>query len=210
MLKIDSNKYKNIIFDLGGVILNIDYTLTVNAFIELGINNFEGLYSKANQNPVFDNYETGKINSNEFIKEISKQSKTPLDSISITNAWNSMLLDLPSERLDLLEKIKSKYRIFLLSNTNEIHWISYSSYLKKTYGFEDLSNYFEKQYLSFKIGMRKPNKEIFDFVLKENALNAEETVFIDDSIQHVQGALERGIMGIHLTAGQTILDLFNH
>lgn len=208
MFKIESGNIKNIIFDLGGVLLNIDYNLTVKAFNDLGIKDFDQIFSQAKQDLLFDNYECGKINSEEFIKEITKRCNNSIDSESIKSAWNALLLDLPIERLQLLEDLKKRFRIFLLSNTNDIHRVAYSNYFEKTFGFSDLSLYFEKQYLSFEIGMRKPNKEIFNFVLSENNLIPSETVFIDDSIQHVQGASEVGIKAILLDKDKTILDLF--
>lgn len=205
---IKFGEFKNIIFDLGGVILNIDYNLTVKAFQELGIENFQEIYSQASQDKLFDLYETGKISSDAFVNEIIKRCGAGISGEEICSAWNAMLLDLPKERLDLLKKIKEQFRTFLLSNTNDIHIQAYGGYLNLTYGFGDLSAYFEKQYLSYEIGMRKPDKIIFEHVLNENNLKPEETIFIDDSIQHVKGAIEAGVNAIHLSPGNTILDLF--
>jgi HAD superfamily hydrolase (TIGR01509 family) len=208
MEKIDQKKYKNIIFDLGGVILNIDYNLTVEAFKKLGLNDFNQLFSKASQTNLFDAYEIGQISSEKFIEELQIIIGKNITKKAIINAWNAMLLDLPKERLLLLEKLKKTHRTFLLSNTNEIHKIAYCDYLKNTYELNDFSDFFEKQYLSFEIGLRKPNVEIFDFVVKNNMLKKEETLFIDDSIQHIQGARAYGIDAFHLNNGTSITDLF--
>jgi HAD superfamily hydrolase (TIGR01509 family) len=208
MEKINLNKYKNIIFDLGGVILNIDYNLSVEAFKKLGLNDFNNLFSKAGQSNLFDNYETGKISSENFVESIQQITGKNISKQSIIEAWNAMLLDLPEERLALLNKLKTTHRTFLLSNTNEIHKIAYCNYLKNKFHLNDFSDFFIKQYLSFEIGLRKPNREIFDFVIKENNLIKEETIFIDDSIQHIQGAKSTGIDAVHLSDGYTILDLF--
>ena len=207
-MEIDLKKYRNIIFDLGGVILNIDYNLTVDAFKKLGLSDFSKFYSQANQSNLFDNYEIGKISSEKFIEELQHVVGKNISKQSIMEAWNSMLLDLPKERIELLTSLKTKYKTYLLSNTNEIHKIAYCNYLKNTYQFNDFSTFFEKQYLSFEIGMRKPNKEIFEFVINENHLKKEETLFIDDSIQHIIGARETGIDAFHISSGLTILDLF--
>lgn len=207
-MNLDLNKYKNIIFDLGGVILNIDYKLTVEAFKKLGLADFDKLYSQANQSSLFDAYEVGKISSEKFIDEMQNIIGMDISKQSIVEAWNAMLLDLPGERVALLNNLKNNYRIFLLSNTNEIHKIAYCNYLKKTFGFNDLSNLFEKQYLSFEIGLRKPHKETFEYVIADAGIIKEETLFIDDSVQHVVGAKEAGIDAFHLTDGNTILDLF--
>ncbi|MBA3900955.1 MAG: HAD family phosphatase [Bacteroidetes bacterium] len=207
-MSLIKSDFKNIIFDLGGVILNIDYNLTINAFNKLGIEDFDQIYSKAQQDNLFDQYEIGKISSPVFINEIITRCNKNISGEDVTAAWNAMLLDLPKERLALLEKLKSRYRTFLLSNTNDIHITAYGNYLNKTFGFRDLSNYFEQQYLSFQVGMRKPHVEIFQHVLSQNNLKAEETIFIDDSIQHIEGAKQAGITALHLTGGKTILDLF--
>jgi glucose-1-phosphatase len=114
----------------------------------------------------------------------------------IDAAWDAMLLDIPGEKLALLNTLKKRYRTFLLSNTNEIHIANFSAYLYRTYGAPDFSPYFEKWYYSARIGMRKPDAEIFEFVLRENNLAAEETLFVDDSEQHIRTAMKLGIQAV--------------
>lgn len=198
---------KNIIFDLGGVILNIDYNLTINAFKTSGIENFDNLYTQAQQSSLFDDLETGKISPNDFYISLRNISKSNISDIEIEKAWNAMLLDLPKERIDLLNQVKTNYNIFLFSNTNIIHFEAYKKYIDKTFGF-DFNALFKKAYYSHEIGMRKPNKNGFEHILTKNNLNASETLFIDDSIQHIQGAGSLGINTYHLT-DKTILNLFN-
>ena len=117
-----------------------------------------------------------------------------------------MLLDIPPERIDMLMKLKNKYRTFLLSNTNVIHFNYYTDNLRKAHLYESLSDLFEKDYFSFLMNMRKPDAEIYEFVLSENGLIAEETIFIDDSILNIQGAEKVGITGKYLPAGAEIVD----
>ncbi len=207
-MAIDVNAYKNIIFDLGGVILNIDYDLAVSEFKKLGLNNFSNHFSQAQQQQLFDQYEKGKISSDEFRAELKKELNPSTTAEQIDAAWNSLLLDLPKQRLEILKKMKNTHRTFLLSNTNEIHIIQFEKYLKQTFGINDLSGYFEKMYLSYKIGMRKPDAEIFEYVLKQNNLNSSETLFIDDSIQHIEGAKKLGIQTYWLQKSETIVGLF--
>jgi len=197
---------KNIIFDLGGVILNIDYHLTMDAFRKLGMEEF---FSQQQQTEMVDLYEKGFISSDEFRNQIKSHLPADTKTDQIDRAWNIMLLDLPIERIELLTQLKKKYRLFLLSNTNEIHIRAFSNYLWQTFGFDNLSHLFEKEYLSYQLGMRKPDKEIFEFVLDENGLKAEQTIFIDDSPQHIEGAKQTGIHTIWLEKGKTILDLWN-
>ena len=205
---IDTNNYKNIIFDLGGVILNIDYSLTEKAFSKLGIGDFKTLFSQAQQTQLFDNYEKGFISSDNFRTELKKYLQKNISDAEIDIAWNSILLDLPKERIDLLKKIKTTHRTFLLSNTNDIHIETFNSYLKNEFELPDLSSFFEKMYLSYEIGMRKPDAEIFELVLRENNLKPKETLFIDDSIQHVEAAKKLGIEAYWLDVKkETILEV---
>ena len=199
---------KNIVFDLGVVILNVNYSRTLDAFTHLGLENAEQVYSKSNQIPCFDQLEKGEIGPVAFCEALRVYLPSEVTDESIVDAWNAMLGELPVERLELLESVKKHYRMFLLSNTNELHVASYLKTLKQTHGLDNLSHVFEKEYYSHKVGMRKPDKEIFDFVLDDNGLDASETVFIDDSIQHVRGAEKAGIMAIHLDDSKTLLDLF--
>lgn len=202
------NKYRNIIFDFGGVIINIDYNLTTKAFKEMGLNNFDEFFSKAKQKQLFDLYEKGLITSKEFRAELQTAfPEKPSDAL-IDNAWNAMLLDLPRERIDLLQRLKSTHRTFLLSNTNEIHIDTIYDALQKDMQIPDFSVYFEKVYLSYKVRMRKPDAEIFELVLRENMLKAEETLFIDDSPQHIEAAKKLGIQTYLLdVTKENILDI---
>ena len=204
------NNYKNIIFDLGGVLINLNYSLTADAFTQLGIKEFHDLFSQAKQTDLFDLYEKGLISSTEFRKRVKKLLNTTISDEKIDNAWNAMLLDFPVERLEFLKKVKSKHRTFLLSNTNDIHIQKINQDLQQHHAIADLSNHFEKVYLSYEINMRKPDAEIFEFVLKENGLLAHETLFIDDSAQHIATAKQLGIHTYWLdTKKETILDVFS-
>ena len=206
--KIELDNIQNIIFDLGGVILNIDYMLTAKAFQELGIENYNDLYTQFSQVDIFDKLEKGEITPSYFFNEIRRLSRIEITDEQITKAWNAMLLDFPVKRLELLQKLKNKYKIYLCSNTNEIHLIDYNKTLKQTFGIDNLGDIFIKEYYSHEVGMRKPNTEIFDLIIKENNLNVKETLFIDDSPQHIEGAKKAGLIAYHLTAGEDILGLF--
>lgn len=208
-MPIDLNKYKNIIFDFGGVIINIDYNLTTAAFQSMGLRDFKEQFSKAKQNQLFDLYEKGVISSHEFRTELKSAFNAKPTTEAIDAAWNAMLLDLPRERLELLRKLKASHNTFLLSNTNEIHIDAIYKYLDKDMGIPDLSEYFEKIYFSYKVKMRKPDAEIFELVLNENRLDPRETLFIDDSAQHIEGAKKLEIQTYYLDVTQeSILDLF--
>lgn len=199
---------KNIIFDLGGVILNIDYDLSVKAFQNLGIQEFESLYSKTRQTNLFDALETGTISYADFRDEIRVIANKPLTNEQIDNAWNAMLLDLPIERINFLKKLKNKYRIFLLSNTNEGHFNCYTNYLQSTFNINGLDDLFENTYYSHAIGLSKPTPASFEYVIQKNKLLKTETLFIDDTIRHVEGARNVGLHGYHLQPDEDIITLF--
>jgi glucose-1-phosphatase len=196
--------FKNIIFDLGAVILNIDYNLASEAFKKLGVSDFDELYSKKKQDLLFDKLETGELDESGFRDEIRKHIPHDVTNDQIDSAWNSMLLDLPPGRFQWLQQIGKKYRIFLLSNTNSIHVREFTRRLDAQYGKGAFEKLFEKVYYSCKMKMRKPDKEIFDLVLKENNLEPSETLFIDDSPQHIEGAKKCGIQTLHLKNGMRV------
>ncbi len=204
------NQIKNIIFDLGGVILNIDYELTTKAFVELGLENFREVYSQKKQQRFFDDFEKGKLTRTEFFVELSNHLPEGITHEQMENAWNAMLMYIPSDRINWLKKIGSRYRIFLLSNTNEIHIQAFRNILQEDFGKDILEEIFEKCYYSSEIGMRKPEKEIFDRVTNENNLKPSETFFIDDSVQHVEGAISAGLNAELLTKGSVVEEQFSY
>lgn len=196
---------RHIIFDLGGVLLNIDYALTEKAFIEAGIDNFPELYSQLQQTDLFDKWETGHIGREEFISALRKKGNGITEE-QILKAWNAMLLDFPLRRLQLLQQLRLHYDLVLLSNTNEIHEEAFNKILMQAHGIPTIGVFFDKVYFSHRVGMRKPMKELFHRVLDDNGFKAEHTLFIDDSPQHVEGAKECGIQTIYLEKGWTIED----
>ena len=206
-MALDISNTKNIIFDLGGVILNIDYHKTIDAFTALGIADFDAMYSQAAQSNLFDDLETGRSTPQQFRDGLKQYLPAGTTDAQIDAAWNALLEDLPAERLRLLEACKQRYNTYLLSNTNSIHYVQYIQDLEAAHGLSDMDGLFHKVYLSHEVHMRKPDVEIFEHVLKDQGLNAAETLFIDDSVQHIEGARSVGIQAYHLTGGETILDL---
>lgn len=200
-------KIKNIIFDMGGVILNLDFKKTELAFAEYGIGNFNQYYTLQTASPVFEQLETGKISPEEFYNVFRKITLSTISNQQIEIAWNAMLLDFPSERIALLKELSSKYKIYLLSNTNEIHYRHIMRIFKEQNNGEDFNNIFIKAYYSHHLGMRKPDKIIFETVLKEANLYPAETIFIDDAEVNIESAKSTGLQTIHLPSPKTILEL---
>jgi putative hydrolase of the HAD superfamily len=194
---------KNIIFDLGGVILNIDYFKTEKAFVDLGVHNFATLYSQFHATNLFKNLETGKISPDSFIDELQHFAPN-VSRENIIKAWNAMLLDIPAGRLEFLKDLKKRYRTFLLSNTNSIHYDAFQEIVGDP---ELLDSCFEKAYYSHDMGLRKPEREIYERVIFESGLNPAETLFIDDSPANVEGALSAHLKGYYLISPMTIEEL---
>ena len=201
------NKIRNIIFDYGNVIFMIDFNRAQQSFTELGIKNVESFFSHTAHDPVFNQFERGEISSSEFRAVIRKITGKPdLTDIQIDNAWNTLLIGVPEPNHELLLKAKKKYRTFLLSNNNEIHYNWIMNYLKAEFNLDSNAGFFEKDYYSHLMKMRKPNADIFEFVIAENNLNPSETLFIDDSAQHIKTASSLGLNTHLLTTEETLED----
>jgi len=189
-------------------LFRVDYQKTILEFIRLGVQNFDRIYSQMNQQNLFDRFERGEITADEFRRGINHVSSLHLSSTQIDDAWNAMLLGLPEENIRFIEKIGKSFRLFLLSNTNQVHIEKFYEMIRTENGLEHLDCYFEKIYLSHLIGARKPEAGAYEIILRENNLSAEETIFIDDSPQHVEGAKKVGLQAICLQPGMKVTELF--
>ena len=209
MGNMNTESINNLIFDLGGVILNIAPERTVQKMKQLGIANFENLYSQLKQNETFDLLEKGEISEEQFVEEILKHVNEPLKKEDIIDAWNELLLDFPKERIELLDELNksTRFRTFLLSNTNSIHKKEYNQDLFNRFS-KRLEDLFETAYFSHEVAMRKPDAEIFQYVLEQEKLEPSETLFIDDSSDNIAAASALGIKTCHIKDGTSITDLF--
>jgi putative hydrolase of the HAD superfamily len=198
---------KNIIFDLGGVLMNIDVSITESAFIDLGVDQFSAMFTQHHSNDLFVQLETGQISPEAFYEAFRKGTGVELSDEIIKKAWNALLLDFRIPSLEWLEKIKTKYRIFLFSNTNQIHHDAFTETFKQTTGKADFDAFFEKAYYSQNLGMRKPDPKPFLHILKEHDLVPSETLFIDDTFKNIETAKSLGLKTIHLQWPQTIAEL---
>lgn len=187
---------QNIIFDLGGVLLNIDYHKTIQAFENLGIKDFEKQFSQVNAAPLFEDLELGKITPEAFFDGVRALAKLSLSNQEIITAWNAMLLDFPMENFTLLQSLKTSYKLFLYSNTNSIHYDAFQQIFQKTTGHPLLDECFQKAYYSHLMGKRKPYKEGFQTILQENNLVPEQTLFIDDTLPNIKTAKSLGLKSI--------------
>lgn len=198
---------KNILFDLGGVFLDINYQLTEKAFIDLGITDFDQRFNQQFSNTLFEDLETGKLTPEIFYKRFRNETGTMLTNQAIETAWNALLLDFPVERLEWLEEIRRKYPVYLYSNTNIIHYQCFMKMFEQKFEGKNLNEYFRTAYYSHELGLRKPYSASYTKIMELENLNPAETLFIDDTLKNITGAKEAGLQTIWLQPGMTLQEL---
>jgi len=203
-LKDGVYKPKVVLFDLGGVLLDIDYGLTQAAFKEIGVPDVHTLYSQAAQSDLFDEMERGRISPAQFRDGLRRLIGKKVMDEKLDHAWNALIQTLPAPRLEFVHQLKVEYTTALLSNTNEIHITCFENVIDETLGLERFRTAFHHLFYSSRIDARKPDKEAFTHVLSSIGVSAEEVLFIDDSEQHVVASRAMGIQAILLEKGQEI------
>ncbi|MBI9035704.1 MAG: HAD family phosphatase [Bacteroidales bacterium] len=198
---------RNIIFDFGGVIYDIDFGRLKNAFRRHGIEDYEALYAKNKQNDLFTDLEKGAISNEDFAGKFRLLTQLNISDQQVYDLWNEILVDYVKERIDAIKEASSNYRLFLMSNTNRIHYSYFARQFQEQF-VGALPDLFEKVYLSFEMGMVKPDSRIFEQILAENKLIAQETLFIDDLDTNVYSAIKSGIKGSILTSDQDLKEFF--
>ncbi len=201
---------KNLIFDLGGVILDLSVDHTLESFARLSNLPKEEVQNLYVSTPGFLQYEKGAMDDRAFRDFVRATFSISADDAAIDECWNAMLRGIPEIKLDLLTRLQNEFRVFLLSNTNGIH-LEYINgvMLSASRDKRQLDHYFHKAYYSHRMGKRKPDAEIFEQVLEENRLVPEETLFLDDYAVNIEGARSLGIKTVHVTSPHLILDYFH-
>lgn len=198
---------KNIIFDLGGVLLNIEYQRTVEAFRALGLKNPEAQFTKEVQSELFQKYERGHISDNQFLEALAVYMPGAKQD-EIEAAWCALLGDFPLRRLQLLERLSDKYHLFILSNTNHIHQLKFEKIIEDACGWERFGSNFDFIGYSHQMNERKPDEAIFNKILKMNKLEPGDSFFIDDTEEHVLSARRSGLVAHHLKSAEKIEEFF--
>lgn len=201
------SKIKNVVFDLGGVLINLDFDNCLNAFRKAGFQDIEKQVCQFRGKGLFSQFELGEISPEEFRETIRKEVGGSLSDRKIDDMWNLMLLDIPREKLDLLLELRGRYMVYLLSNTNQIHWDYACEQMFSYRGFR-ANNFFEDTFLSFEMHKAKPDKDIYGQMMKEANILPEETFFIDDSEVNCQAAAALGIQTYHYHIGEDLSSLF--
>jgi putative hydrolase of the HAD superfamily len=204
---IDLNGIRNIVLDLGGVILELNVDRSIHEINRLGFPALEKLDIVFSKYPFFLEYETGRITSDQFIDAMAAQMGDHTPRQEIIEAWNAMIIGFQPDTIELLKRLSEKYRLFLLSNTNALHEVHYNELLHRDHGIRNLTGIFEKVYYSHDLNMRKPDHEIFQHVLADSRLDPGETLYIDDTEIHVAAAGELGIQTFHLRSPQRLTEV---
>ena len=192
---------------MGGVFIDIDYNKTLTAFTNLKVQNFNELYTQHHASDLFEQLETGKLTAKEFYSTFRNHINISLSDEQIEDAWNALIGGFYLDRIQWLDQIKHKYKVFLLSNTNSIHHKKIVEIYKQQTGKNDFDNHFIKAYYSHQMGLRKPYLEAYQHVLNEQHLAASETLFIDDTLSNVQGAQKAGLQTVHLVPSVSLTEL---
>lgn len=198
---------KAIIFDLGGVLIDLDFKKVSSSFKALGVDKFDEIYTQHKSDLIFENLEVGKISEEDFCNALIRYTIKPVTNEDVTKAWNSILLDFRLDSLSYLKQLKNKYKLFLLSNTNVIHQVAFNKIFENTVEETSFNSLFNKAYYSHEIGLRKPAAAAYQYVLNENSLQPQETLFIDDTPGNIEGAKVVGMPTILLTKGMKIENL---
>ncbi len=198
-----SSEIRNIIFDLGGVLLNINPLLSLNEFEKISGIAKEELKNRLANEHLFEKFDTGSISPAQFRSELCRIMDINAPDSVVDDAWNMLLLDFPLSRVQLLQQLRNNYRIFLLSNTNIIHFESYTRTFYEKYNFK-MTDLFDEIFLSYKIGVHKPDAGIYSYMLEHANLKPSECLFADDLLPNIEAAELQGIAGIHINSHDLI------
>lgn len=199
---------KNIIFDFGGVVLDIDPQLTIDEFVKLGFKDLDKLSTPEFTEEIFGKFERGILTPEVFRTKLKSFLNIDVTDQQFDYAWNSLIYDIPRERIKVIEQVKKNYQIILLSNSNEIHYDLFVRDLQLRFGYREFDDLFHKAYFSFDLHLLKPNPEVYEFVINQHGLIPAETLFLDDKAENIEAAKKLGIITYQLTKPERIRDIF--
>ena len=203
---MEKHSIKNIIFDLGGIFIDVDYQKTSKAFIDLGITNFDDYYRQSFSNPLFAQLEKGQITAAVFYEAFRQMTNSQLTNTQIETAWSAMLGRFRKSSVAILPQVKQRFKIFLLSNINEIHYKTIANTYEAQFGNNDFDSYFIKPYYSHLCNERKPDAAAYEMIVAENGLLKEETLFVDDTMKNIAGAQAVGLQVLWVKQDQLVED----
>lgn len=196
--------FEALLFDLGGVLYDIDVQRSVDAFKALGLEDFDELYNLEEQTDLFDLLEKGKIGGKELESALQKHFKTKPAEGKIIEAWQALLIGMREENIRILQNLRPHYKIYLVSNTNALHLQVIDEYVRKHFGIPRLRDLFDKAYFSFELGLRKPDLSMYNYVIKDADLEPAKSFFIDDNEDNVKGAIAAGLSAVYMKRGSDL------
>lgn len=200
---------KAVVFDFGNVIINIDPERSFQAFSELTFKSVERVKSLFAGAGIFQKYETGFYSDDEFRDVVRQTLSYPLNDQEIDEAWNALLLDVPAERLAYIENLRFRYPVYLLSNTNAIHIEKCQQYFRTRYNIPDFRKLFNQVFLSYEMGLWKPDYKIYQQVLDETGFKPGEVLFLDDNADNIDAAKDLGIKTIKINPPESFIDILD-
>ena len=204
---MNSQNIETIIFDFGGVVLDIDPQITIKEFQKLGFKEVSKIQSKEFIEDIIRKFERGIYTPEVFRNRLRAFLELDVTDQQLDDAWNALLYDIPAERIEILEQVKKNYQMLLLSNSNEIHYDLYVRDLQLRFGYREFDELFHKAYFSFDLHLSKPDPEVFEFVMYQHDLDPSETLFIDDNEMNIEAASKLGLQTYLLVKPELIRDI---
>ena len=199
-----------LIFDLGNVIIDIDYQRSLNLLKSQLPSSFDHKVDFFYATDFHKNYEKGLIDSPTFRDEVRSYFEQDWPDSKVDELWNSLLGKIPQDRLDLVAKLKQNFQVGILSNTNEIHIEAVYNIIKEDFGMERFEPLFDHVFYSHEMGLSKPSAEIYTRMLESLGSSSDRVIFFDDLEANVKGAKSVGIQAVHVTGPKVIFDYFGH
>ncbi|MBS1686996.1 MAG: HAD family phosphatase [Bacteroidetes bacterium] len=207
---IDPSGIDTLVFDLGNVIIDIDYDVMIAAFRRIAARDFSELITYSAQDDLFSRYERGDISSAEFRAALRPYMVAGVSDAEIDRAWNAILYRYPSDKFDRLKALRTRYGVYALSNINEIHLTDIDRYVSQNLGATDMRSFFDHAYYSHELRMRKPESRIYQAVIDHAGIAPERSLFIDDKKENTDAAAALGFRVHHLTARDSLIELLRH
>ena len=204
---LDPTGIDTIIVDLGNVIIDIDYDTMVAEFGKIASRDFSEIVSYTQQDNVFNLFEKGQISVPDFRSALRKYLHDHITDEQIDAAWNAILHKYPAEKFDLLKRLRGKYKIYALSNINQIHLDDIDRYVAPFFGVADMRSYFDHAYYSHEMGLRKPEPEIYQAVIDHGGIDPAHTLFIDDKAENTAAAEALGFRVHQLRERDSLVEL---
>lgn len=205
-----SKNIKTIIFDFGGVILDIDPQITIKEFQKMGFKDVAKTKSKEFIEDIIRKFERGIYTPEVFRKKLRAFLELDVSDQKLDDAWNALIYDIPAERIEILEQVKKNYQMLLLSNSNEIHYDLYVRDLQLRFGYREFDELFDKAYFSFDVHLSKPDPEVYEFIINQHDLKPSQTLFIDDNEENIAAASKLGLKTYLLAKPERVRDIFEN